>query len=102
MDIWYSFDLKSSGLKLKYVWVVEFQDNGNAHLHILINQFLPIEVLRKLWVHVGGLSAFCFEHFLPWIHKIMLAYQEQEDSKNPLFGRKINGFSEGYYKKKLN
>lgn len=39
---------------LKYVWVVEFQKNGNAHLHILLNKFLPIRIVRKLWKHVGG------------------------------------------------
>lgn len=40
--------------KLKYVWVIEFQKNGNAHMHILFNKFLPIKEIRKLWVHTGG------------------------------------------------
>jgi hypothetical protein len=39
---------------LKYVWVIEFQKNGNAHMHILLNKYLPITVVRKLWMHVGG------------------------------------------------
>jgi hypothetical protein len=49
-----TFDLKTKAKKLKYVWVVEFQKNGNAHLHILLNQFLPFYALQKVWVHVGG------------------------------------------------
>lgn len=47
----YRFNFKE---KLRYVWVIEFQNNGNAHLHILMNQFLPIKFIRKLWVYVGG------------------------------------------------
>lgn len=39
---------------LQYVWVIEFQKNGNAHLHIFLNKFLPITIIRSLWVHVGG------------------------------------------------
>lgn len=50
----YQFALKNSGEKLKYVWVIEFQQNGLAHMHILLNQFLPIEVIREVWVHIGG------------------------------------------------
>ena len=40
--------------KLKYVWVIEFQKNGNAHMHILLNNYLNIRTVRKLWQHVGG------------------------------------------------
>lgn len=49
------FDFSKLEEKLKYVWVIEFQEGThNAHMHILLNQFLPIEVIRKLWRHVGG------------------------------------------------
>ena len=49
------FDFSKLEEKLKYVWVIEFQEGThNAHMHILLNQFLPIEVIRKLWMHVGG------------------------------------------------
>ncbi len=50
----YQFNLKNSGEKLKYIWVIEFQKNGLAHMHVLLNQFLPIEVIREAWVHIGG------------------------------------------------
>ena len=39
---------------IKYVWVKEFQKNGNAHLHILLGTFLPINYLRAEWVRIGG------------------------------------------------
>lgn len=51
---YYTLNLSSQEEKLKYVWVIEFQSNGNAHLHILFNKFLPIDVIRKVWEHVGG------------------------------------------------
>ncbi|MBI3379451.1 hypothetical protein HY029_01705 [Candidatus Gottesmanbacteria bacterium] len=51
------FSLKNSKTKLKYVWVIEFTPKGIfhlAHLHILLNKFLPIEALRKEWKRIGG------------------------------------------------
>jgi len=40
--------------KVKYVWVIEFQKNGNAHLHILFNNLPHINKVRKIWTRVGG------------------------------------------------
>jgi len=48
------FSLKHSEIKLKYVWVIEFTDKGIAHMHILLNKFLPIKVLREEWQRIGG------------------------------------------------
>lgn len=49
------FDFSQIEKELKYIWVIEFQkDTHNAHMHILINQFLPIEIIRELWTYVGG------------------------------------------------
>lgn len=59
-----TIDLKSKEEKLKYVWVAEFQkETGNAHLHVLINHFLPVSVIREVWSHVGG------GHIM-WIEKV--------------------------------
>lgn len=46
--------LKKQNEVLKYVWVIEFQKNGMAHLHMVVNQFLPIKLLRKEWARIGG------------------------------------------------
>ncbi len=43
-----------------------------------------------------------FEHFLPWIWKIMLAYQEQEEGESDEFAPKINYSSNLYYTRKVN
>jgi len=50
----------------------------------------------------GAQSAFLVELFLPWIHNLMLAYQDQKELENDVFTPKTNRFSEGYYTKKLN
>jgi len=50
----------------------------------------------------GAESLSLIEHFLPWIHKIMLAYQDQETSENDPFTSKTHGFSKSYYTKKVN
>lgn len=50
---YFTFDLSKREI-FKYLWVIEFQKNGNAHLHVLCNQFLPVIILRKVWEQVGG------------------------------------------------
>ncbi len=40
--------------KIKYLWVIEFQKNGNAHLHILFNLLPHINNVREIWERVGG------------------------------------------------
>lgn len=44
----------SSKEKLKYTWIMEFQKNGRAHMHILLNNYIDINLIRKIWVRVGG------------------------------------------------
>jgi hypothetical protein len=39
---------------IKYAWVCEFQKNGNAHLHVVVNRFLPIETIKRYWTRIGG------------------------------------------------
>lgn len=42
------------GKALSYIRVLEYQQNGNAHFHLLLNQFIDIEWLRAEWQAVGG------------------------------------------------
>lgn len=46
--------LKGTDKIFKYIWVIEFQKTGNAHLHILMNLRLDIDFVRKEWVRIGG------------------------------------------------
>jgi len=34
--------------------VLEFQKNGNAHLHILLGRYIPREWLSRAWQSIGG------------------------------------------------
>lgn len=45
---------KEQGLTIKYICVLEFQKNGNPHLHILLNCCLPHEWISSSWSAVGG------------------------------------------------
>jgi hypothetical protein len=42
------------GKALTYICVLQYQENGMAHLHILLNRFVDVEWLRKKWQAVGG------------------------------------------------
>lgn len=37
-----------------YIRVLEYQENGNAHLHILLNCWLPQDWIKEAWSALGG------------------------------------------------
>jgi hypothetical protein len=39
---------------LSFVGVLEFQKNGNAHLHVLLGQYIAQKWLTKAWQSIGG------------------------------------------------
>jgi len=47
-------------------------------------------------------DALLFEHFLPWIQKIMLAYEIISGDEADPFPPEGTRFSKGYYTKKVN
>ena len=42
------------GKGFQYLWVVEAQKNGYAHLHILIDRYVPQAWVKQAWDAVGG------------------------------------------------
>jgi hypothetical protein len=42
------------GKSLPFVGVLEFQKNGNAHLHLLVGQYIPQAWLSYAWQSIGG------------------------------------------------
>ena len=42
------------GRGFQYLWVVEAQKNGYAHLHILIDRYVPQVWIKRAWDAVGG------------------------------------------------
>lgn len=38
----------------QYIRILEFQKNGNPHLHILIDRFIPRAWIKAAWVALGG------------------------------------------------
>lgn len=49
-----SFLARKRGLRLTYIRVLEFQENGTAHYHLLIHETLAQDTLLKAWVECGG------------------------------------------------
>lgn len=49
---------------------------------------------------VGTPDFFSFEHFLPWIDKIMKVYPENQENSKDFINN--TGFSDEYYKRKIN
>jgi hypothetical protein len=37
-----------------YIRILEYQKNGNAHLHVLLNRYLPQDWVSEAWSSVGG------------------------------------------------
>ncbi len=42
------------GKSLAFVGVLEFQKNGNAHLHVLVGEYIPQKWLSVAWQSIGG------------------------------------------------
>ncbi len=42
------------GVSPKYIRVLEFQQNGNPHFHILIDRYIPQSWLSAAWSNIGG------------------------------------------------
>lgn len=42
------------GHRVSFIKIMEFQKNGQAHFHILIDRFIPYEWMKKAWQAVGG------------------------------------------------
>lgn len=57
-------------------------------------------MFEKDGLPLGAPDEFLIEHFLPWIQKIMLSYQEQKEPEKDLFEPKSIKYSKGHYTKK--
>jgi len=42
------------GCAPQYIRILEYQKNGNAHLHILLNRFVPQAWVSQAWERLGG------------------------------------------------
>ena len=42
------------GRSVSFIAVLEFQKNGNPHLHVLLNRYIPQPWIKKAWMAVGG------------------------------------------------
>jgi hypothetical protein len=42
------------GTSIQYIRILEFQKNGNPHLHILIDRYIARDWIQAAWVAVGG------------------------------------------------
>jgi hypothetical protein len=42
------------GSPIKYIAVLEFHKSGVAHLHVLVDRFIPQEWIKQTWHALGG------------------------------------------------
>lgn len=66
--------LRYRGFKFQYFKIIEFTKNNIAHLHILVNCFLPFNIVKTLWQSITGSS-------IVYIEKI----KSQQSAINYLF-----------------
>jgi len=65
------------GKAVAFICVLEYQKNGNPHLHVLVNAFIPKEWLNRAWQALGG--GFTFIQFVD-LHRVA-AYLSKYMSK---------------------
>lgn len=90
---------------INYFWTKEFQENGQLHLHLLIDAYIPVALIRKAWKWATrGTSKIVFitamnrEIYHPAGY--MTKYMTKEIAQNGKFRRKERrfGFSRGLFK----
>jgi len=45
---------RKQGKGIKFLWVIEAQKNGYAHLHILLDRYIPQAWISQAWDRLGG------------------------------------------------
>lgn len=80
MDCWSRFRalLAKRGIHLKYFWSKEFTVKGERHMHVLINAYIPQEIIKECW-----LKATKGESYIVWITGKELPDSEKGDIYNP-------------------
>jgi len=55
-NAWHSFSrkLKKQYPSIKYIRMIDTGSGGNCHYHVMVNAYIPVDVLRSLWVASGG------------------------------------------------
>ena len=51
---WRTYLKRKFGVSIKYIRVLEFQQNGNPHFHILVDRFISQAWIKQSWQAVGG------------------------------------------------
>lgn len=92
--------------KIKYLWVNEFQENGNAHLHILLDKRLDVVKLRKTWVKLGGGTSLRIERIrhIKAVARYVLSYLVKGfngSNSRYFYGERRYGISRSCFRDKL-
>ena len=55
-DVWRKFRvyLHRTYGRVSFIWVMELQRNGNPHLHVLVDRFIPQQGASRTWDAAGG------------------------------------------------
>ena len=64
--------------------------------------YQSIRMFDESMIPSSTLDALSFEHVLPWIGKIMLAYQDPDSTSGDQMLPQGTSFSKGYYRKQMN
>lgn len=50
----YKFKKYLRKLDIDYFWVLEFQKRGAPHFHFIVNKFVPMDEVKKVWFDIVG------------------------------------------------
>jgi hypothetical protein len=56
-DVWRKFRVylgREYGSRVSFIWIMELQQNGNPHLHVLVDRFVHQKWASRTWEAVGG------------------------------------------------
>lgn len=93
--------LRKYGVKFQYLWIKEFQKNGQRHLHVLLDKWVRKGLIKRLWLKATDYTSYIIKiNHRPirtaagYVSKYITKDVQREERYNP--GERRYSFSRGF------
>ena len=84
------------------LWTYYANSSTNYNIFPISKYYKAISKLEQSKSSFSAPEGLSFEHFLPWIWKLVLVYQDPDNNNGEQMLPQGTSFSKGYYTKKVN
>ena len=95
-----NYSIKQHRKKLTYLWKLELQERGQLHYHIILNRFIPYELINKFWSYLLEDTGLSREYFLKYNSRNVKQAARVESVKKNTSGEMRSYMLKRYLKKR--